>query len=178
MLAIPADPPERPRGIDVQSFTPGTGFQPLRVTASFDAPQPQATFAEAISRFWRKYVTFTGRASLSEFWRMVAFELILALVLIVGVMMFAGAISASASGGGEVAGRIASIVVVCVLVAYRLATLIPWTALAMRRLHDANLSGAFVLLAVIGFGFVVLILCALSSNPTGARYDAPPAVSR
>ncbi len=53
------------------------------------------------------------------------------------------------------------------------ATLIPGFTVAVRRLHDSNLSGWCVLLALFPFGaLVLLLLAARRSRPEEVRFDA------
>lgn len=53
-----------------------------------------------------------------------------------------------------------------------IVTVIPGFTVAVRRLHDSNLSGWWVLLVLIPAGsFVLLLLAARRSRPEGARFD-------
>lgn len=53
-----------------------------------------------------------------------------------------------------------------------LSAALPWVALAMRRLHDTNRAGWWVLLYLIPGGNVALIvLLALPSDNNGIRFD-------
>ena len=58
---------------------------------------------------------------------------------------------------------------------YCVATILPNVALGIRRLHDFNMAGWFILLGLIpGAGSIaVLILTILPSNPLGQRFDQP-----
>ena len=51
--------------------------------------------------------------------------------------------------------------------------MIPWLALCVRRLHDVNRSGLWLLAGLIPIaGFIFLIICAvMPSTPEGARFD-------
>ena len=54
-----------------------------------------------------------------------------------------------------------------------IVTVIPGFTVAVRRLHDSNLSGWWALLALVPPGsFVLLLLAARRSRPEGARFDA------
>jgi uncharacterized membrane protein YhaH (DUF805 family) len=55
-----------------------------------------------------------------------------------------------------------------------LAILVPSIAVTVRRLHDANLSGAFYFLGFVPSvgGIILLVLALLESRPEGARFDA------
>ncbi|SDQ88761.1 DUF805 domain-containing protein [Microbacterium sp. cf332] len=153
---------------------------------TYAAPQPAAshvdplsqplygaTFGQAFSRFWKKYATFTGRASRSEFWwwYLAAFLVTAVLYILAGILGFSGATYNSATGTtepGPLFGFGALLIVI-----WHLAILVPTIALSWRRLHDANLAGPFWFLNFIaGPGsLAVLVLCALPSNPAGARFD-------
>lgn len=53
-----------------------------------------------------------------------------------------------------------------------LAAALPWLAIAVRRLHDTNRSGWWVLLYLVPFGNVVLLVfTTLPSDERGARFD-------
>ncbi|MBH0129815.1 DUF805 domain-containing protein [Salinibacterium sp. NK8237] len=53
-----------------------------------------------------------------------------------------------------------------------LLTAIPGITIAVRRLHDSNLSGGWAFLAVFPLGaFIVLGLALRSSRPEGLRFD-------
>lgn len=55
---------------------------------------------------------------------------------------------------------------------WRFITVIPGFTIAVRRLHDSNLSGWWTLLALIPPGPIVLLLLAVRrSRPEGARFD-------
>lgn len=56
---------------------------------------------------------------------------------------------------------------------WSLLTLAPMVTLAIRRLHDADISGWWALVAVLVplLSFVVLVLLAQRSKPAGVRFD-------
>ncbi len=59
-----------------------------------------------------------------------------------------------------------------VVVFWLLLTVVPGFTVAVRRLHDSNLSGWWVMLALIPPGaFVLLLLAARRSRLEGARFD-------
>jgi uncharacterized membrane protein YhaH (DUF805 family) len=117
-------PPPAPLPVDVAPDSP----PPL------DKPYYGASLPVAFLRFWRKYATFTGRASRSEFWWW-------ALVWIV----VSALLGTSALNGGPQA-----IVASVVRFAWAAATIVPFAALSWRRLHDSNLSGWWSLPYLIG----------------------------
>ncbi|WP_424447581.1 DUF805 domain-containing protein [Microbacterium arborescens] len=147
--------------------TPAPGATPL------SQPLYGASFGQAFARFWRKYVTFSGRASRSEFWWFyLAHALIVTAIfafMLIGA--FAGMTTDPITGRNQPGPLLG--VGALLLVLWQLATFIPTISLSWRRLHDANLAGPFWFLGfVFGIGGIaVLVLCALPSNPAGARFD-------
>lgn len=80
-------------------------------------------------RVLKNYVTFTGRASRQEYWMFFLYNLAITVLLYVIGHQF---------GGGDKPLGI-----------YGLCVLLPILALSVRRLHDINRSGWFVLLGAI-----------------------------
>lgn len=97
----------------------------------------------------KKYVTFEGRASRSEFWYFMLFSFLISLVL--------GTISAGALS-----------------LLYSLAVLLPSTAVLVRRLHDTNRSGWWALLGLIPIiGAIVLIIFCVLDSQSGENQFGP-----
>lgn len=131
----------------------------------FSQPYYGANPGEAIKRFFGKYATFAGRASLSEFWWAVLFIWIAYFVFIVLI-----AFGAEGMGGSS---RVVSTIAALVMSVFTLGIIVPSIALSVRRLHDADMSGGMYFLNFIPYlgSFIVLILNALPSKPSGARFD-------
>lgn len=150
---------------------------PTSAQPPLDAPLYGASLPQAVTRFFRKYATFSGRASRSEYWWATLFLVLVALVIwipgvIVGVMT--GTPGTDAYGRATTTPGPLFAVFAVIGILFWLAVLIPGIAVTVRRLHDANLSGWFYLLGLIPSvgGLIVLILTVLPSNPLGARFDA------
>ncbi len=137
-------------------------------------PFYDASLVEAFTRFWRKYATFTGRASRSEFWWWVLCDVIIGIVLgLIGLgihVASAGMSMASLASVGR--GFTASTVISGV---WLLATIVPRFALAIRRLHDADRSGWWYLLAVPSWGYNLVQLVHPVSTATFLPGQAPEA---
>jgi uncharacterized membrane protein YhaH (DUF805 family) len=151
--------------------------QPSTTTAGavpLSQPYYGAPVGEAVKRFFTKYATFSGRASLSEYWWwiLVSYAAYFALGLVAAVV---GATGATIAADGTVAPPSAGSIVVGLLIGvFWLATIIPLLALTARRLHDGNFSAWFILIPlvpVIG-GIVLIVLTILPAKPEGARFDA------
>lgn len=116
--------------------------------------------------FWalKKYVGFGGRARRREYW---SFTLVNTLIVF-GLMMADAALGTSdVSQGGSVWGLLSGF--------YFLAMFLPLLAVTVRRLHDTNRSGWWVLLQLVPFGgLVILVFLCMDSNPTFNSYGPYP----
>lgn len=128
------------------------------------APYYGAPFAAAGKRFFKKYATFSGRASRSEYWWWMLISGIVTLALSAGTVL-------SEDGSEGVVGMLTS----GVLILWALATIVPSLALTVRRLHDSNKSGWMYLLGLIPIvgGIIVLVFVLLPADPAGQQYDQP-----
>lgn len=102
-------------------------------------------FVNAIKRFFTKYATFSGRASRGEFWWVMLFLFLVSFVfnLLTRASSFFNVLSAI----------------------WGLAILVPQIALAVRRVHDANLPGGWVALP---YGIEVLGVLVMTFSTIGA----------
>ena len=122
-------------------------------------------FGEAVRTCWRKYGDFDGRAARPEFWWWVVFAALVqfgaAIVLGIAIALF------------QNAGFLLwlSILIFSVVV---LAFILPSIAVAVRRLHDRDLSGWWYLLALVPFGSLVLLIWYLLPGTAGEnRFGSP-----
>ncbi|QKE65280.1 DUF805 domain-containing protein [Aquipseudomonas campi] len=110
----------------------------------------------------KKYAVFDGRARRKEYWFFVLFNLIASVVLSIidGVI---GTFSAE-SGIGLLSG------------VYSLAVLLPAIGVSIRRLHDTNRSGWWLLIGLIPLvGAIVLIVFMVQDSTAGDnQYGANP----
>jgi uncharacterized membrane protein YhaH (DUF805 family) len=109
----------------------------------------------------KKYVEFSGRARRKEFWMFVLINAVISIVL----SIIDRAIGTSSANGG---GLLQSI--------YGLAVLLPSIAVAVRRLHDTNRSGWWILLGLIPIiGWIILIIWyAQDGTPGDNQYGPDP----
>ena len=90
----------------------------------------------------RKYTDFAGRAGRKEYWLFIVWHLAFIIVL--------GALSSA------------------LYLLYALGTLVPSIAVGIRRLHDTNRSGWWLLVTFVPFvGFIVMIVFLASAGTTG-----------
>jgi uncharacterized membrane protein YhaH (DUF805 family) len=113
------------------------------------------TFPQAIEAGFRNYVNFSGRASRPEYWFWVLFSAVGQIVFtIVDAMTGIAALSAL----------------------FALSTLLPGIAVAVRRLHDLDKSGWFLLLVLIPLvGAIIVIIWACQEGTPGPNRFGSPA---
>ena len=113
------------------------------------------SFAQAIEAGFKNYVNFSGRAVRPEYWYWVLFTLLGQIVLMI-------------------VDRVIGISLFTVL--FALATLLPGLAVSVRRLHDLDKSGWFLLLVLIPVvGAIILLVWACKEGTPGPNHFGPPA---
>ena len=140
-----------------------------RPAPPLELPYYGISFGGAVARGFKKYATFTGRASRSEYWWWALFTFVVYLVL--GLITYALGIATSRDGG-RTPGLLA-IPLIIVFAVFFLGIIVPTIALTVRRLHDAGYSGLFALLLLIPYlgSLIMMIFALLPSSPAGAIYD-------
>lgn len=165
-------------------FISGTNTSMSEAIDADDLPLPlyEAWFGEAVTRFFKKYATFSGRASRSEYWWAALFTgmvyVVSTVIMLVGLSGGSGSASAHGAETPDVGGlpglSFAFFLTGLILtIVWFLATVVPFLAVSWRRLHDANLAGPFYFVTFIpNVGSVVLlVLMLLPSKPEGQRFD-------
>lgn len=114
-------------------------------------------FAASVKSCFSKYIDFSGRASRSEYWWFIAFSALVGFVT--GILDFA-LFPRSQIGALNVAGS--------------LFLFLPGLAVGVRRLHDRNLSGWWLLLplTIVG-GILLLVWFCLKGDPDTNRFGNP-----
>jgi len=103
----------------------------------------------------KKYAVFSGRAGRAEFWYFTLFSIIISLVLSLA--------SALVGDNSNILGLL-----------YSLAILIPGIAVSVRRLHDTNRSGWWILISLIPLiGFIVLLVFLVQDSQPGQNQYGP-----
>jgi uncharacterized membrane protein YhaH (DUF805 family) len=104
----------------------------------------------------KKYVDFSGRSRRKEYWMFFLFNIIIAVVLgiIEGILGIAGVISGL----------------------YCLAILLPGIAVTIRRLHDTDRSGWWILVGLVPIigGLVLLFFMIQDGKPGENQYGPNP----
>jgi len=107
----------------------------------------------------KKYAVFSGRARRKEYWFFVLFYVIIVVVLsIIDAML--------GLQFGQGVGILSTI--------YMLAVLIPGLAVGVRRLHDINKSGWWILIGFVPIiGPIILLIFALMGGTAGDNTYGP-----
>ena len=110
----------------------------------------------------KKYAVFSGRSRRREYWYFVLFNIIVGIVL--GWIDALLGTRGSYAGAGLLSGI------------YGLAILIPSLAVTVRRLHDIDRSGWWILIGLVPLiGVIVLLVFALlDGTPGDNRYGPNP----
>ena len=112
-------------------------------------------FINAYKTALTRYVDFSGRTSVGGFWRFVAVNFAVAVVL--------GLLGAASS------------IFFVLYVLYALAVILPSLAVGVRRLHDTGKSGWFILVGLIPFvGFIILIVFYVQASDVPNKYGQGP----
>ena len=104
----------------------------------------------------QRFAQFSGRAGRAEYWWFVLANFI--------VMVVLGALSR------------ASVLFLILYSVYALFVLIPSIAVGIRRLHDTNRSGWWLLIALIPLigSIILIVFFVIAGDPGSNRYGPPP----
>jgi uncharacterized membrane protein YhaH (DUF805 family) len=116
-------------------------------------------FFEAISSGFRNYFNFSGRAIRSEYWYWTLFVTIVSVVI--------GGIDQMLNPGSQL-GLFSAVDAII-----SLALFIPGLSVSVRRLHDIDRTGWWLLLAFTIIGIFVLIYWACVPGTTGSNRFGP-----
>lgn len=114
------------------------------------------SFTEAVKSGFDNYVNFSGRASRPAYWWWFLFAILVSIV-------------------ANIIDAALDVAIVSIIVA--LALFLPGLAVAVRRLHDTDRSGWWILIGLIPLiGFIVLLVFFLQkSDPVDNQHGPPPA---
>ena len=114
----------------------------------------------------KKYADFSGRARRKEYWMFVLFNMIVFYLLAMVVSFFTS----------FVPGELGGIIIVTFMIVYSLGMMIPSWAVAVRRLHDTDLSGWYMFISLIPIvgGIMLIVYLATDGSPGDNRYGRNP----
>ncbi|NBZ86613.1 DUF805 domain-containing protein [Stagnihabitans tardus] len=148
------------------------------------------TFAQSVRTCLSKYVTFSGRATRSEFWWFVLFSILgLGIIFVIGASVARS--GAPPSAGSDLGQQILessplALAIFGLGLLFYLALILPMIAVTVRRFHDRGLSGwlylGLVLISIVPLvGWIAslasLVICLLPTRPETNRYGPDPRLS-
>jgi uncharacterized membrane protein YhaH (DUF805 family) len=122
---------------------------------------------------YRRYADFSGRSRRKEYWMFTLFLVIVYAVL--ATLLFAGGFSLDPTSGepslgalGWLAGGLFAL--------FALGSLVPTLAVIVRRLHDQDKSGWFILLQFIPYvgGIIIFVFMCLDGTRGENRFGPDP----
>jgi len=163
---------------------PGGYFDGATDPDDISRPLYGASFGQAVSRYFKQYANFKGRASRSEYWWVALFiflvELVPAVLVTIGIVVTA--VSAASTydpqfgysyGAPSGFGIFLMVIGWILLVVVALGLLVPSIAIAWRRLHDGNFPGPLYFLTFVPYvgSLILLVFTLLPSKAEGRRFD-------
>jgi uncharacterized membrane protein YhaH (DUF805 family) len=125
-------------------------------------------FVEAVKSGYANYVNFSGRSQRSAYWWWMLFQIVVALVI---ALLEGGGSFSRGAGSMEfaVVGGLFSTI-------WSLANIVPGIAVSVRRLHDLDKSGWWLLIGLIPLVGAIILLVWFCSRGTGGanRFGAGP----
>ncbi len=111
----------------------------------------------------KRYAEFNGRSRRKEYWMFTLYNIVITMVLYVAglLLLMRGSIAMVFFG---------------LAIIYWLAVLVPGLAVCVRRLHDIDKSGWFILVSLIPAvgGIILLVLLCLDGTPGDNRFGPSP----
>lgn len=119
----------------------------------------------------RRYADFSGRSRRKEYWFYTLGVTLVGLLLVIAMFTVAGGTQGLAGGADVFAGPFAIVILL-----FGLALFIPSLAVQVRRFHDQDKSGWFVLLNFIPYigGLIVLVFMLLEGTRGPNRFGEDP----
>ena len=122
----------------------------------------------------KRYADFSGRSRRSEFWMWVVFQILIGIGFSAVILVIGGAAALSGDPGQMLAMGGAAMLIYVLYLLVGLAFLIPNFAVTIRRLHDTNRSGWWMM---IFWGPYLLMIAATFMAGASASGGADPAMT-
>jgi uncharacterized membrane protein YhaH (DUF805 family) len=117
----------------------------------------------------KRYADFSGRSRRKEYWMFVLFQILILVPLVLITSLLAGP-------SADPADPFASTGVLVLVVVYLLAFFIPGLAVQVRRFHDQDKSGWFILLGFIPYigSLIIFVFMCLEGTRGPNRFGPDP----
>jgi uncharacterized membrane protein YhaH (DUF805 family) len=120
----------------------------------------------------KRYADFSGRSRRMEFWMWQLFQIMVYIVVVVLMMALGGGAMMMMGSGADPASAMAAggivMIILLLYLLYCLAVLIPSIAVAVRRLHDTNRTGWWILAPLAPYLLMVVAAGMVAASPDSA----------
>lgn len=124
---------------------------------------------ESVKSVFGKYATFSGRATRSEYWYFVLFNILLEVCLL--LLCVIGGVVLDGMSGAVVGLSVCA----ALLGLYSLGAFIPSLAVIVRRMHDTGRSGWFIFLPLVPLiGSIILLVFLITDSAPDNKYGPNP----
>jgi uncharacterized membrane protein YhaH (DUF805 family) len=140
-------------------------------------PARSIGFGEAISRAFSRWTNYSDRATVAEYWWFYLFTLLVTLgvYILMFVLLAAGTTSTvDADGFKNTSVGALAFVGIALLVVWAIVIFFVNLPLSVRRLHDGDRSGWWLLLGFVPFGSLVLLIFFIMAGTPGPNQYGPP----
>jgi uncharacterized membrane protein YhaH (DUF805 family) len=122
----------------------------------------------------RRYADFNGRSQRQEYWLFVLFSILLYIAAIIVLISLVATLDPGT--GKDAAPSVAVIVGILLIGLLYLGLFLPTLAVQVRRFHDQDLSGWFVLLAFVPYlgGLIMLVFMCIDGTAGPNRFGPDP----
>ena len=123
----------------------------------------------------RRYADFSGRSQRQEYWMFVLFCTLLYIAAIVLLLVFF-AVSAPDGKNNDAGASVGMVIGLLLIALLYLGLLVPTLAVIVRRFHDQDLSGWFILLTFIPYlgGLIMLVFMCIDGTAGPTRFGPDP----
>jgi uncharacterized membrane protein YhaH (DUF805 family) len=121
----------------------------------------------------KRYADFSGRSRRKEYWMFVLFQILLLVPLMLVAALFTAPVTAPAPDSAD---PMSSIGVLILVLVYLAVFFIPGLAVQVRRFHDQDKSGWFILLGFIPYlgGLILLVFMCIEGTRGPNRFGPDP----
>jgi uncharacterized membrane protein YhaH (DUF805 family) len=128
-------------------------------------------FTDAVKSVYSKYATFGGRARRSEYWWWILYMILSGIVIAMIESSLGLGMGHMAMGGGEMSAGYEG---GPLTILWSLANLLPGLGVGVRRLHDTERSGWWLLIALVPLiGAIVLLVFLTTKGTSGPNSFGP-----
>jgi len=134
-------------------------------------------FAEAIKRAFSRWTNYSDRATVAEYWWFYLFTLLVTIgVYIIVIVLGAASATTTTNANGVTTNTIGALAFVgfALLVVWGIVVFFVQLPLSVRRLHDGDRSGWWLLLGFVPFGSLVLLIFFIMGGTPGPNQYGPP----